>query len=38
VPTLLMLDLALLRLDAFHQWLDRCEQMFREPPDDKVTR
>jgi hypothetical protein len=38
VPTLLMLDLAILRLDAFHQWLDRCEQMFRgHLSDDKGT-
>jgi DNA-binding PadR family transcriptional regulator len=29
-PTLL-LDLAILRLNAFHQWLDRCEEMFRAP-------
>jgi DNA-binding PadR family transcriptional regulator len=30
VPSLLMLDLAILRLNAFHQWLDRCEEMFRK--------
>src|SRR5262249_51925131 len=29
VPTMLLLDLAILRLGAFHQWLDRCEEQFR---------
>src|SRR5207249_1866933 len=27
LPALLMLDLAILRLSAFHQWLERCEEM-----------
>jgi DNA-binding PadR family transcriptional regulator len=29
LATLLLLDLAVLRLNAFHQWLDRCEEQFR---------
>ena len=29
LPTLLLLDLAVLRLNAFHQWLERCEESFR---------
>jgi DNA-binding PadR family transcriptional regulator len=29
LPTLLLLDLAILRLNAFQQWLDRCEEQFR---------
>src|SRR5262249_26887329 len=29
VATLLLLDLAILRLNAFHQWLERCEETFR---------
>lgn len=28
--TVLLLDLAVLRLEAFAKWLDRCEEMFRE--------
>lgn len=30
LPTLLLLDLAVLRLNALHQWLDRCEESFRQ--------
>jgi DNA-binding PadR family transcriptional regulator len=30
LPTLLLLDLAIVRLDAFHRWLDRCEEAFRQ--------
>jgi DNA-binding PadR family transcriptional regulator len=30
LPTLLLLDLAISRLNAFHQWLDHCEEMFRQ--------
>jgi len=30
LPTLLLLDLAIFRLKAFHDWLDRCEEAFRE--------
>jgi DNA-binding PadR family transcriptional regulator len=29
LPTLLLLDLWIFRLNAFHQWLDRCEELFR---------
>jgi DNA-binding PadR family transcriptional regulator len=29
LPTLLLLDLDVLRLNAFHQWLDRCDEAFR---------
>jgi DNA-binding PadR family transcriptional regulator len=29
LPTLLLLDLAIFRLNAFHQWLERCEESFR---------
>lgn len=28
--TVLLLDLAVLRLEAFAKWLDRCEELFRE--------
>jgi DNA-binding PadR family transcriptional regulator len=30
VPTTLLLDLAVLRLEAFLKWLDRCEEVFRK--------
>jgi DNA-binding PadR family transcriptional regulator len=32
LPTLLLLDLAILRLGAFHQWLEHCEELFRLGP------
>jgi DNA-binding PadR family transcriptional regulator len=30
LPTRLLLDMAVLRLNAFHQWLDRCEETIRQ--------
>jgi DNA-binding PadR family transcriptional regulator len=30
VPTTLLLDLAVLRLEAFLKWLDQCEEVFRK--------
>jgi DNA-binding PadR family transcriptional regulator len=30
LPALLLLDLAILRLNAFHQWLDRCDEQMRQ--------
>jgi len=36
--TLLLLELAILRLEAFHKWLDRCEETFRRSaPEGKRT-
>jgi hypothetical protein len=30
VPTLLLLDLAILRLEAFLKWLEHCEEVLKK--------
>jgi DNA-binding PadR family transcriptional regulator len=38
LATVLLLDLAVLRLDAFHRWLEHCEELLRQADDKREGR